>query len=72
MSIRETIPDALNAMELLSGDQVGKVAPSVPGSDCAAIESRGRNHKEGVPAGTPALNTRYRQEQSGSDGSVPL
>src|SRR5262245_15183212 len=44
ISIRLSLPSAKNPSDRLSGDQKGKVAPSVPGSGRAERESRGRSH----------------------------
>src|SRR5262249_22117073 len=48
-SIRCNLPRAEKAMALLSGDQKGNVAPSVPESSRAAVPSSGRTHKPVFP-----------------------
>ena len=55
MSTRFSFPPAMNAIDLLSGDQNGKLAPSVPGSERAVSESSGRSHNVGwaEPAAAP-------------------
>src|SRR4030095_3155947 len=44
MAMRLSLPPAVNANDLLSGDQKVKVPPSVPGSGRAVNASRGRSH----------------------------
>src|SRR5690349_4186342 len=49
ISSRLRLPAAVKISDLLSGDQVGKFPPSVPGSARADSESSGRTHKDGPP-----------------------
>jgi hypothetical protein len=52
-----SLPSAKRATKRLSGDQKGKVAPSVPGSGCAVSESKGRSQNRippRVPDGAPS------------------
>src|SRR5207245_1031034 len=46
ISIRFSFPPVMNARDLLSGDQNGKLPASVPGNGRAVVESSGRRHKE--------------------------
>src|SRR5262245_8854744 len=57
ISIRLSLLSAKNASDRLSGDHVGKFAPSVPGNARAVTESTGRSHKEGGPDFPRAANT---------------
>src|SRR5581483_2107291 len=50
ISMRLSWPAAKKPMERLSGDQKGKVAPSVPGIDRALVLSRGLNQSRDVPS----------------------
>src|SRR5215467_10666554 len=49
ISIRFSFVSARNTIDLLSGDQVGKFPPSVPGRGRAARESSGRTHRDEAP-----------------------
>src|SRR5215471_7430221 len=49
ISIRFSFESAKNTIDLLSGDQVGKFPPSVPGSGRAARESSGRTQRDDAP-----------------------
>src|SRR5215469_5769492 len=57
-------------MDLLSGDQKGTLARSVPGKRCAASESRGRSQSPGISWSPAAPNTIYRP--SGETAPAPF
>ena len=44
MSILISFPEAKKPIDLLSGDENGKIASSVPAKGCAVTESIGRSH----------------------------
>ena len=48
-STRYNVRPTKNAMERLSGDHIGKLAPSVPGSTMTSAESRRRTRNVLVP-----------------------
>src|SRR5579884_1198824 len=48
-------PPLKNPMNLLSGDQKGEAAPSVPCKGCAMGESSGRTHKAVLPSRLAAM-----------------
>src|SRR5690348_12837724 len=58
-SKRFNFPPAAKAMDLLSGDQVGKFPPSVPGSSLDSEESNGRSQSALEPALALAVNSTY-------------
>ncbi len=51
-----SLPSAKNPRERLSGDQKGKIAPSVPGSACASSEFMGRTQSAVLPSAPVAAN----------------
>src|SRR5688500_18886793 len=57
---------------LLSGDQNGKDAPSVPASGRAASESIGRTHSMRVPVPSRAVNARVRPSGEITGAMAPL
>src|SRR5262245_61519158 len=59
-SILFSFPPAMNASALLSGDQNGAVAPSVPASGCAVRLSMERTHNSLRPLSSGAANARRR------------
>src|SRR5215467_6640875 len=52
-STRSNAPLAPNAIDLASGDQNGRVAPSLPGINQAFVASNGRTHNPLLPCATP-------------------
>src|SRR5205814_831446 len=48
-SRRFSAPAAKKPMDLLSGDQKGKVEPSVPDNGCAAVDTSDRSHRREPP-----------------------
>src|SRR6476619_2714496 len=59
-SIFISFPCAIKPRNLLSGDQKGRLAPSVPGSGCAASAFICRTQIFVTPDASVALNARYR------------
>src|SRR5262249_37832532 len=58
-STRLSFPSAKNAMERLSADQNGAVAPSEPASGTVAVESSDRSHRNRFPSpDVPAKTSR--------------
>ena len=53
-----SLPSAKKPTAWLLGDQNGKVAPSVPASDCAATESSGLTQSVTLPSRRAAVNAR--------------
>ena len=52
------LPSATNPRKRLSGDQKGRVAPSVPARGCAASAFSGRTQIRVLPAASVALKAR--------------
>src|SRR5262249_51413426 len=57
-SIFFSLPSAKKPMNLLSGDQNGADAPSVPASGCADSPLNGRTHSCTFPSASRAMNAR--------------
>jgi hypothetical protein len=64
--MRFNFRSAKNAIDLPSGDQNGKVAPSVPGGSLPAVEFSGRNHSGSRPS---KVNAATRRRPSGEIAS---
>ena len=67
MSIRLSCPSAKNATDLLSGDQNGKRAPSVPGSTRGDTVLSGRSHKRDWPSDVAANVSVWPSGESAND-----
>ena len=67
---RLSLPFAKNPIDLLSGDQNGPTAPSVPPSRFAVSESSGRSQRNDVLP-TTATNARYRPSGDSASGFGP-
>jgi hypothetical protein len=58
-------------MDRLSGDQKGKVAPSVPASGCAIVVASGRSHRRDGPS-PAATNTIWRPSGESATTGWPV
>src|SRR5262245_34697385 len=69
IAMRLSLPPAVNASDLLSGDQKVKVPPSVPGSGRDVNSPSDRSHNRLVSRESPAANTTKRPS---GDGVIAL
>src|SRR5215471_20663628 len=65
IAMRLSLPPAVNASDLLSGDQNVNAPPSVPGSGREASVSSDRSHNTLVSGASPAPNTMKRPSGDG-------
>ena len=68
-SILRSFPPEKNARYRLSGDQNGRVAPSVPGRRAASSELIERTQMLVVPEESVALNASWRPSWATSEGA---